>query len=137
MTWEDIYNATAITYPAAYRATMRGETIKLILEDVADNLFNPDPYYQQGGDMVRVGGMKFSIDPEAPIGRRISQMQLRIDGCGDRCQPHLHGGGLGVRESIDGGTSDLGRGRVLPPRPQDGSGTSLRTGKADERMSAA
>ena len=55
VTWEDVYNATAITYPAAYRSAMSGETIKVILEDVADNLFNPDPYYQQGGDMVRVG----------------------------------------------------------------------------------
>src|SRR5262249_874503 len=49
VTWEDVYNATAITYPAAYRSVMRGGTIKLILEDVSDNLFNPDPYYQQGG----------------------------------------------------------------------------------------
>ena len=47
------------------------------MEDVADNLFHPDPYYQQGGDMVRVGGMKFSIDPEAPIGRQIVRMQLK------------------------------------------------------------
>ena len=53
-----------------------GETIKTILEDVADNLFNPDPYYQQGGDMVRVGGMRYAIDPDASMGRRITRMEL-------------------------------------------------------------
>ena len=55
---------------------MSGETIKVILEDVADNLFNPDPYYQQGGDMVRVGGMRYSIDPNAGAGKRISRMEF-------------------------------------------------------------
>jgi sulfur-oxidizing protein SoxB len=56
---------------------LTGETIKTILEDVADNLFNPDPYYQQGGDMVRVGGMQYAIDPYATSGRRITRMELR------------------------------------------------------------
>src|SRR5690606_39709620 len=65
-----------MTYPAAYRSTMNGETIKAILEDVADNLFNKDPYYQQGGDMVRVGGMAYTIDPQAEMGSRISGMTL-------------------------------------------------------------
>jgi sulfur-oxidizing protein SoxB len=55
---------------------MSGETIKTILEDVADNLFNPDPYYQQGGDMVRVGGMQYTIDPAQTAGNRISDMRL-------------------------------------------------------------
>jgi sulfur-oxidizing protein SoxB len=76
VTWEDIYNATAITYPAAYRSVMKGETIKLILEDVADNLFNTDPYYQQGGDMVRVGGMGYTIGVDAEMGNRITSMHL-------------------------------------------------------------
>jgi sulfur-oxidizing protein SoxB len=76
VTWEDVYNATAITYPAAYRSTMTGETIKLILEDVADNLFNTDPYYQQGGDMVRVGGMGYTIAVDAEMGNRITNMHL-------------------------------------------------------------
>ena len=62
ITREDIHNATAITYPQVYRMTMTGERLKEMLEDVADNLFNPDPYYQQGGDMVRVGGMAYTID---------------------------------------------------------------------------
>ena len=76
ITVEDLHNACAMTYPAAYRSTMSGATIKTILEDVADNLFNKDPYYQQGGDMVRVGGMGYTIDPLADIGSRISGMTL-------------------------------------------------------------
>jgi S-sulfosulfanyl-L-cysteine sulfohydrolase len=76
ITREDIYNATAITYPAAYRVTMSGARLKEVLEDVADNLFNPDPYYQQGGDMVRVGGIAYAIDVAQPMGRRISQLRL-------------------------------------------------------------
>ncbi len=73
---EDLYNQTAITYPAAYRSTMTGATLRNIFEDVADNLFNVDPYYQQGGDMVRVGGMSYAIDVAKPIGSRISEMRL-------------------------------------------------------------
>lgn len=76
ITREDVYNATAITYPAAYRMTMTGARLKDILEDVADNLFNPDPYYQQGGDMVRVGGLGYTVDVAAPMGSRISDLRL-------------------------------------------------------------
>ncbi|HWM80873.1 MAG TPA: thiosulfohydrolase SoxB [Pseudolabrys sp.] len=74
ITVEDIHNVTAITYPAAYRMTMSGERLKEVLEDVADNLFNPDPYYQQGGDMVRCGGLGYTIDIGKPAGQRISAM---------------------------------------------------------------
>lgn len=80
ITWDDIYNATAITYPAAYRTPIRGAFLKTILEDVADNLFNPDPYYQQGGDMVRVGGISFVLRPDAPAGERISDLTLSRTG---------------------------------------------------------
>jgi sulfur-oxidizing protein SoxB len=76
ITCEDIYNETAITYPAAYRIRMTGARLKEVLEDVADNLFNPDPYYQQGGDMVRTGGLSYSIDVAQPIGRRIGKLRL-------------------------------------------------------------
>ena len=72
ITVEDIHNATAITYPQVYRISMTGERLKEVLEDVADNLFNPDPYYQQGGDMVRCGGLGYAIDISKPMGRRIS-----------------------------------------------------------------
>ena len=74
--YEDLLDQTAITYPYVTVTKMTGETIKTILEDVADNLFNPDPYYQQGGDMVRVGGMQYAIDPYASMGRRITRMEL-------------------------------------------------------------
>ena len=74
ITVEDIHNATAITYPQVYRISMTGERLKEVLEDVADNLFNPDPYYQQGGDMVRCGGLGYAIDVSKPIGQRISAM---------------------------------------------------------------
>ena len=76
ITRENLLDQTAITYPFTTVTNMTGDTIKTILEDVADNLFNPDPYYQQGGDMVRVGGMQYTIDPVAPTGKRISHMRL-------------------------------------------------------------
>ncbi|WP_087691049.1 MULTISPECIES: thiosulfohydrolase SoxB [unclassified Pandoraea] len=76
ITMEQLLDQTAITYPYTTLTPMTGETIKTVLEDVADNLFNPDPYYQQGGDMVRVGGMDYTIDPMAPMGQRITDMRL-------------------------------------------------------------
>ena len=76
ITREDIFNVTSMTYGKAYRSEMTGETLKAILEDVADNIFNPDPYYQQGGDMVRTGGLGYRIDISKPQGERISSMTL-------------------------------------------------------------
>ncbi|CAM3138275.1 thiosulfohydrolase SoxB [Cupriavidus taiwanensis] len=76
ITMEHLMDQTAITYPYTTVTQMSGETIKTILEDVADNLFNPDPYYQQGGDMVRVGGLQYTIDPAAGMGKRITDMRL-------------------------------------------------------------
>lgn len=76
ITFEHVMTQTAITYPTVTLNQASGETVKLILEDVADNLFNTDPYFQQGGDMVRVGGLKFSMDPTKTIGNRISDMEL-------------------------------------------------------------
>ena len=67
---------TCITYPETYVQDMTGEQIKLILEDVCDNLFNPDPFYQQGGDMVRTGGLNYVCEPLAGAGQRISNMTL-------------------------------------------------------------
>ena len=74
--FEHLMDQTAITYPYVTVGDLTGETIKTILEDVADNLFNPDPYYQQGGDMVRVGGLRYAIDPDAAMGARITRMEL-------------------------------------------------------------
>ncbi len=76
ITMEHLLDQTCITYPETYIREMSGKEIKLILEDVADNLFNSDPYYQQGGDMVRVGGLDYALDPKAGAGKRVSEMQL-------------------------------------------------------------
>jgi sulfur-oxidizing protein SoxB len=76
ITRELMMDQLAITYPYATLTEMTGETIKTILEDVADNLFNPDPYYQQGGDMVRVGGLAYTMSPADTMGSRISDMRL-------------------------------------------------------------
>ncbi len=76
ITREWLMDMTAITYPYTTLTEMTGETIKIILEDVADNLFNPDPYYQQGGDMVRVGGLQYTCAPNAGMGQRIDNMRL-------------------------------------------------------------
>jgi S-sulfosulfanyl-L-cysteine sulfohydrolase len=76
ITFEHVMDQTAITYPMSTLTEMSGEQIKMILEDVCDNLFNPDPYYQQGGDMVRVGGLAYACDPNARIGHRIQDMRL-------------------------------------------------------------
>ena len=76
ITMERLMDQTAITYPMTTLNELTGETIKTVLEDVCDNLFNPDPYYQQGGDMVRVGGMTYTCTPGAATGQRISDMRL-------------------------------------------------------------
>lgn len=76
VTMEHVLDQTCITYPETYVREMPGSQIKLILEDVCDNLFNPDPFYQQGGDMVRVGGMDYVCDPRSKAGSRISDMTL-------------------------------------------------------------
>lgn len=78
ITREDVMEQTAITYPSVTSNELSGSQIKAILEDVCDNLFNPDPYYQQGGDMVRVGGLSYACAPNAAMGSRISE--LRLDG---------------------------------------------------------
>lgn len=76
ITMEDVLSETAITYPETYLATMTGSQIKDVLEDVCDNLFNADPYYQQGGDMVRVGGLAYTCTPTESVGKRISELKL-------------------------------------------------------------
>jgi sulfur-oxidizing protein SoxB len=76
ITMDHLMDQTAVTYPYVTVTDMTADTIKTVLEDVADNLFNPDPYYQQGGDMVRVGGLTYAIDPRAAMGKRITRMEL-------------------------------------------------------------
>lgn len=76
ITMEHLLDQTCMTYPETYRREMTGAEVKDILEDVCDNIFNPDPYYQQGGDMVRVGGLDYSCDPTAAMGQRIQDLAL-------------------------------------------------------------
>ncbi|MFD1696226.1 thiosulfohydrolase SoxB [Roseibium aestuarii] len=103
ITFEDVHNACAMTYPAAYRTAMTGQMLKDILEDVGDNLFNPDPYYQQGGDMVRVGGMGYTIDPSKSIGERISAMTLLSTGEAiDPAREYIVAGWASVNEGTEG-----------------------------------
>lgn len=103
ITMEDVWNQTAITYPNAYRMEMTGAQLKDILEDVADNLFNPDPYYQQGGDMVRVGGMGYAIDVGKPMGSRISAMtHLKSGQPIDPSRRYVVAGWASVNEGTEG-----------------------------------
>ncbi len=103
ITREDVHNVTSMTYGQCYRTEMTGEFIKVILEDVADNLFNTDPYYQQGGDMVRVGGLGFSIDVSQPIGARITDMVLSDTGVAiEPAKSYTVAGWASVNEGTEG-----------------------------------
>jgi sulfur-oxidizing protein SoxB len=103
ITVEDIHNETAITYPNVYRMPMTGARLKEILEDVADNLFNPDPYYQQGGDMVRCGGLGYTIDIGKPAGSRISGMtHLKSGAPIDAAKDYTVAGWASVNEGTEG-----------------------------------
>ena len=103
ITREDIWNVTSMSYGKVYRTEMTGEFLHVILEDVADNLFNPDPYYQQGGDMVRIGGMGYRIDINKSQGRRISDLILLKTG--ERIDPsknYIVAGWASVNEGTEG-----------------------------------
>lgn len=103
ITREDIWNVTSMSYGEAYRSEMTGEFLKVILEDVADNIFNPDPYYQQGGDMVRTGGLGYSIDVSRPQGERISNMTLLSTGEAiDPQRAYVVSGWASVNEDTEG-----------------------------------
>ncbi len=103
ITREDIWNVTSMSYGEAYRTEMTGEFIHTILEDVADNLFNPDPYYQQGGDMVRIGGMGYRIDVTKPQGSRITEMTLLKTGeTIDPAKTYVVAGWASVNEGTEG-----------------------------------
>ena len=103
ITREDIWNVTSMSYGEAYRSEMTGEFIKVILEDVADNIFNPDPYYQQGGDMVRIGGMGYKVDVSKPQGERISDMTLLKTGEAiDPAKSYVVAGWASVNEGTEG-----------------------------------
>ncbi len=103
ITFEDVTNATAMSYPNCYRMTMTGARLKEIIEDVADNIFNPDPYYQQGGDMVRTGGLGFTIDIAKPAGQRISAMtHLKTGAAIEASKEYRVAGWASIAETVDG-----------------------------------
>jgi len=103
ITREDIWNVTSMTYPNAYRTEMTGEFLKVVLEDVADNIFNEDPYYQQGGDMVRVGGLAYRVDVSKQQGERISEMTLLKSGEAiDPARNYVVAGWASVNEGTEG-----------------------------------
>jgi sulfur-oxidizing protein SoxB len=126
ITRELMMDQLAITYPYATLNEMSGETIKTVLEDVADNLFNPDPYYQQGGDMVRVGGLEYTIAPTEKMGSRISNMRLKgkpveagkryqVAGWAPVAEEASKAGNKPVWELVEGWLKDQ-KGRVKPRR---------------------
>ena len=103
ITIDDIYSQTSMNYPEVYRIEMNGKTIKDILEDVCDNIFNPDPFFQQGGDMVRVGGLNYTCSPKKSMGNRIEN--LEISESGEKLDPtknYVVGGWGSVNENVEG-----------------------------------
>ena len=103
ITIDDIYSQTAMSYPEVYRTEMSGETIKNLLEDVADNIFNPDPFFQQGGDMVRVGGLSYTCNPKNSIGERISNLAMLSTGeYIDPSKKYIVGGWGSINPDVEG-----------------------------------
>ena len=103
ITIDDLYTQTSMSYPNVYRTEMTGKQLKDILEDVCDNLFNVDPFYQQGGDMVRVGGMNYSCSPKNDMGRRIGDMTLTRTGSAlDPSRSYRVGGWASINENVEG-----------------------------------
>lgn len=126
ITFEDVTNACAMTYPNCYRMQMTGARLKEVIEDVADNIFNPDPYFQGGGDMVRVGGMGFTIDPTKPVNQRISNMTFLKTGQPiDAARNYTVAGWASINEGTQGPPiwevvdKFVTARKVIEPRPLD------------------
>jgi sulfur-oxidizing protein SoxB len=124
ITWEDVFNVTAITYPKCYRLTMTGARLKETLEDVADNLLHPDPYYQQGGDMVRAGGIDFTIKVDERMGRRVDSLRLTRTGAPiEAGKSYVVAGWGSINEGTQGPdiwdviAAHIGRRRVIDTAP--------------------
>jgi sulfur-oxidizing protein SoxB len=128
VTMEDVLSETAISYPETYLQNMTGSQIKDILEDVCDNLFNADPYHQQGGDMVRVGGFAYTCTPAEAVGRRISDLKLDSGRSLDAARSYKVAGWASVNEQQgtpmwDVFAKHLASGKVSNPRS---AGVTLR-----------
>jgi sulfur-oxidizing protein SoxB len=126
ITFEDVTNASAMSYANCYRTTMTGAQLKAILEDIGDNIFNPDPYYQGGGDMVRVGGMGFTIDPFRTVNNRISNMTFLKTGQPiDAARSYTVAGWASINEGTQGPpiwdvvSQYLAAKKTVTPRPLD------------------
>lgn len=126
ITFEDVTNACAMTYPNCYRTQMKGSQLKAILEDIGDNIFNPDPYAQGGGDMVRLGGLTFTVDPYQTSGRRISDLKLARNGQAlDANRDYTVAGWASINEGTQGPpiwdvvSTYLQQKKVITPRPLD------------------
>jgi S-sulfosulfanyl-L-cysteine sulfohydrolase len=124
ITFEDVTNACAMSYPNCYRLRMAGSMLKTILEDVADNIFNPDPYLQGGGDMVRVGGLGFTIDPTKTIGNRITNLTVLRNGQPlEASREYVVAGWASINEGTQGPpiwdvvSQYLTAKRIVTPRP--------------------
>ncbi len=103
ITVDDLYTETSMSYPSVYRLEFSGTQLKEILEDVCDNLFNKDPFFQQGGDMVRVGGMSYTCSPNAEMGARISDMRLMSTGAPlEADKKYVVGGWASINENVEG-----------------------------------
>lgn len=103
ITIDDLYAQTSMNYPSVYRLEFTGQQLKDILEDVCDNLFNKDPFFQQGGDMVRVGGMSYTCAPKQEIGSRISDMTLLKTGKPIEAEKsYVVGGWASINENVEG-----------------------------------
>ena len=103
ITIDDLYTQTSMNYPEVYRSEMTGQMLKDVLEDVCDNLFNIDPFFQQGGDMVRVGGFSYACEPKAEMGSRISNMTMISTGEPiEADQSYVVGGWASVSEDVEG-----------------------------------
>ena len=132
VTMEDVLAETAISYPEIYLQSMTGSQIKEILEDVGDNLFNADPYYQQGGDMVRVGGMAYTCTPAETVGRRISELKLDNGHSIEASKSYKVAGWASVNEQKGAPVWDVLAKRLRTAKPSDqrGNGVTLK-GVAD------
>ena len=103
ITIDDLYSQTSMNYPEVYKTEMSGEEIKNLLEDVCDNIFNPDPFFQQGGDMVRVGGLSYTCSPKNSIGNRISDLVLISSGDKiDSSKKYVVGGWGSINPEVKG-----------------------------------
>ena len=137
LTMEDVMAETAISYPETYLQRMTGSQIKDILEDVCDNLFNADPYYQQGGDMVRVGGMSYTCTPAESVGQRISDLKLGNGRAVEAGKSYKVAGWASVNEQQGTPVWDVLAKHLRSPKAPDGRGAGVTLRGVDDNPGIA